>query len=203
MTVYNATLDTQIDPDAPATSLLMYQMRDNPIAMAEGAVGAPYTAAGWHPYDGVTIGDGADGVIYDFDVDGAVASIDTPNFADGFEYMIIGRGVSGSVNSSFRLRWWRETSAAWTGDLTFSLGGGVDLVDFTIEAFAPRMVSRTMFFNVKEASSGAGGEMDALVDSARRLYMATAQKVGKMQVFPPSGNFDAGKIYLFKRRCFV
>ena len=41
MTVYNATLDTQIDPDAPATSLLMYQMRDNPIAMVEGAVGAP------------------------------------------------------------------------------------------------------------------------------------------------------------------
>lgn len=41
MTVYNATLDTQIDPDAPATSLLMYQMRDNPIAMFEGAAGAP------------------------------------------------------------------------------------------------------------------------------------------------------------------
>lgn len=33
--------DTDVDPDAPVTSELMYALRDNPVAIAEGAVGAP------------------------------------------------------------------------------------------------------------------------------------------------------------------
>lgn len=36
--------DTQVDPDAPLTSQLAYGLRDNPIAIAEGAVGAPKIA---------------------------------------------------------------------------------------------------------------------------------------------------------------
>lgn len=44
MTDYTAILDTHIDPDAPITSGLAYQMRDNPIAIAEGALGAPKIA---------------------------------------------------------------------------------------------------------------------------------------------------------------
>jgi hypothetical protein len=38
---YIPITDTQIDPDAPLTSQLMYQNRDNPIEMAGGATGAP------------------------------------------------------------------------------------------------------------------------------------------------------------------
>lgn len=41
MTIYNAVLDTQIDPDAPLTSVLMYQLRDNPLAIAEGDESVP------------------------------------------------------------------------------------------------------------------------------------------------------------------
>lgn len=33
--------DSALDPDAPVTSELAYAWRDNPIAIAEGAVGAP------------------------------------------------------------------------------------------------------------------------------------------------------------------
>lgn len=33
--------DTDVDPDAPVTSELMYALRDNPVAIAEGAAGAP------------------------------------------------------------------------------------------------------------------------------------------------------------------
>lgn len=33
--------DTSVDPDAPLTSQLAYAWRDNPIAIAEGAPGAP------------------------------------------------------------------------------------------------------------------------------------------------------------------
>lgn len=41
MADYIAISDTQLDPDAPVTSQLMYQLRDNPIAIAEGDDGAP------------------------------------------------------------------------------------------------------------------------------------------------------------------
>jgi len=41
MADYNAILDTQLDPDAPLTSDLAYAWRDNPIAIAEGALNAP------------------------------------------------------------------------------------------------------------------------------------------------------------------
>lgn len=44
MADYIAQPDTAVDPDAPVTSDLMYALRDNPIAIAEGAPGAPRIA---------------------------------------------------------------------------------------------------------------------------------------------------------------
>jgi len=41
MTTYTAIANTDIDQDSPVTQPLMTAMRDNPIAMAEGASGAP------------------------------------------------------------------------------------------------------------------------------------------------------------------
>lgn len=41
MTDYNAILDTECEPDAPVTSQLVFALRDNPVAITEGAVGAP------------------------------------------------------------------------------------------------------------------------------------------------------------------
>jgi hypothetical protein len=41
MTDYNQIFDTQIEPDAPLTAVLASQWRDNPIAISEGADGAP------------------------------------------------------------------------------------------------------------------------------------------------------------------
>ena len=41
MADYVEILDTQIEPDAPLTAVLAGQWRDNPIAIAEGANGAP------------------------------------------------------------------------------------------------------------------------------------------------------------------
>ena len=41
MADYIPILDSQLEPKAPVTSELMFQLRDNPLAMFEGAVGAP------------------------------------------------------------------------------------------------------------------------------------------------------------------
>lgn len=44
MADYFAIPDSALDPDAPVTSELAYALRDNPIAIAEGAAGAPRIA---------------------------------------------------------------------------------------------------------------------------------------------------------------
>ena len=44
MAFYTEILDTQIDPDAPLTSALGGQWRDNPLAVFEGQAGAPRIA---------------------------------------------------------------------------------------------------------------------------------------------------------------
>lgn len=41
MADYINVVDSSVDPDAPLTSDLMYRLRDNPIAIAEGSIGAP------------------------------------------------------------------------------------------------------------------------------------------------------------------
>jgi len=41
MADYIPILNSQLEPKAPVTSELMFQLRDNPIAITEGAVGAP------------------------------------------------------------------------------------------------------------------------------------------------------------------
>ena len=41
MATYTTILDTQLDPDAPLTSLLMYQLRDNALAIAESDTTVP------------------------------------------------------------------------------------------------------------------------------------------------------------------
>lgn len=41
MADWTSIADTEVDPDAPVTSELGYAWRDNPIAIAEGALGAP------------------------------------------------------------------------------------------------------------------------------------------------------------------
>lgn len=69
MTSYNDILNNTIDQDSPFTTTLLTYLRDNPIALAEGASGAPKiadktffvsgsfsaTTAGFDPFSGVWV----------------------------------------------------------------------------------------------------------------------------------------------------
>lgn len=46
MTTYTAIADTEIDQDSPVTETLMTKLRNNPIAITEGASGAPRIVQG-------------------------------------------------------------------------------------------------------------------------------------------------------------
>lgn len=85
-----------IDQDSPGTQTLFTALRDNPLALAQFGDGAPVHWAFWHPYDMLNVGDGNDGVFWDANVDGALATIDTPLMEDGFEYAVLWRDVTSS-----------------------------------------------------------------------------------------------------------
>jgi hypothetical protein len=75
---YVAILDTQLEPDAPLTSQLMFQMRDNPIAIAQGLAGAPRIVGDAHPQFA------AGGVVIDsLSIDGADEIVSTGVFGNG------------------------------------------------------------------------------------------------------------------------
>jgi hypothetical protein len=61
-------------------------LRDNPVAIAEGAAGAPVVRGGWHSWNGTTYGPSA--LIYDAAVDGNVTSIETPVLDESYEYRL-------------------------------------------------------------------------------------------------------------------
>lgn len=76
-------------------------LRDNTIAGLASGTGAPVVASVWHPDGMLRNGDGATGVIYDFAVSGAVASVTSPTFAAGYEYafdIYAKSGAAGSAN---------------------------------------------------------------------------------------------------------
>lgn len=199
MTSWTAIPDSQIDQDSPIIEILMDALRDNVAAGLEGATGAPVISTGWHPYDAVTVGDGADGEIYDFAVDGALATVDTPNFADGYEYAIFFEDISVTIGPIL-IQLYLTTTAAYLTIESVALSNvriGTGLCRFTY----PRLATR---------AHGLVWDVD-MVDDANALVTsghasgknATAQITTNGRLTQTSGTFDAGKIYMYRRREYV
>lgn len=72
-------------PGKPITAAIMQALDGNVVETAEGATGSPYVQAGWHPVDGVTVGDGNTGIIWDFATDDTFTAVDYTVEA-GYEY---------------------------------------------------------------------------------------------------------------------
>ena len=183
--------------DKPWSSALAIAVRDNPIEIAKGSDGAPYVAAGWHPYDGVTVGDGNDGVIYDFAVSGTATSVTTPDFEDGYEYRLDFDGVV-SAATELRVRLYRETSAAWSGTASVITGASAYNITGSLELRDPRRSLRACRVDASFYNASGGGTV-----ASAWVNLTTAQKVLRAQVYPESPyNFSAGKIRMMRRRAF-
>lgn len=100
MPTYTEILNTQIDQDSPVTQPLLQALRDNPLASFEGDPLAPVNQWEWHPFNKVTVGDANDGRIWGFTANGAVASIITPDFQDGYDYKIIHQAIAQTSGAS-------------------------------------------------------------------------------------------------------
>lgn len=200
MTTYTSIATAEIDTDSAVTQALLTKVRDNPIAISEGSANSPVLSVGWHPYDMVTVGDGNDGTIYDFAVDGAVASVETPNFADGYEYLIFMDGISHSSGAAqnLQLDLYKETDAAYQNVHTSSATG------------AASEVWRGFFYIVYPRIDTVGHWVDSkytkdttLAQGTERFADATLQKILKARVQFTGGNIDLGKLRLMRRREFL
>jgi hypothetical protein len=179
------------------SSATVTALRDNPGAMAEAATGAPVIFAGWHPVDKVSVGDGKDGLIYSQAVNGTLAEIVTPDFADGYEYRIIADDLSHNSGSArnILLQLYRETDASYVTVFTSAFTiGSADACAFDIEFMAPRVSKRSRLVNGVAISATAteavfGGD-----------FSSTIQKTLRAKILFSSGSIDKGKVWLFRRR---
>jgi len=199
-TTYTAIPNGDIDQDSPLTQPLLTALRGNPIAAREGATGAAYEASAWHPYNGVTIGDGATGLIYDQSVHGTVATLETPAWADGYEYRFIYEGLrhnSGS-SQSFRVEFYKSVDASYVSAINIggSTSSGSDFNGYS-EVYRPRILLATVNL-VSALNIGATVKFDIIPTK-----LTGSNKFGKARFSYTGGSIALGKIYMQKRLCYA
>jgi len=180
-------------------------LRDNPVAVADASSGAPVVFAGWHPYDKVSVGDGKDGLIYDFAVNGVVASVITPDFVDGYEYRVFAVRISPASNSvTLLLDLYKETSGSYSRSFTSVSTANGEVWSFDWEILMPRISASSHFGRLVTQLNGIAVDeptsnytLGTVVTSS---YNATVQKALRARISFNSGNIDAGKIWMFRRR---
>lgn len=198
MATYRTIAASEIDADSPVTATLMAALEENPAAIAEGATDAPVVASAWHPYDAVTVGDGADGLIWDQSVDGSLATITTPDFEDGYEYALFIEGVTTSATSgTFSFDLYKEVDAAYQFVQTAIPWGGT----------AHYGLVRIMFPRIAKQYHGVVWESGLRTVFPTGTYgeMAdnTVQKILRARFDVSSGTINGGKIYMHRRREYI
>ena len=201
MATYNAgaVSDAVIAYQKPITLQQGRGLRDNPVASFEMNTGADVHLGIWHPYDMVRAGDGATGELWSFDVDGAVASVETPDFEDGFEYQLILDEVSAATPGGIvQISLYLETSATYdVGSAIFDNSNPAQYFSAVLTIHRPRDVSRIHIvdgsrYTSTDAGSGVtGGSLDG-----------TAQKILRARINTTGPNLDLGRIRLLRRKVY-
>jgi hypothetical protein len=202
---YIPITDTQIDPDAPVTSQLMYQMRDNPIEIAQGGSGSPIVASGWHGHNQTVIGTGS-ALIWDHAVTGNVASIETPVLQAGFEYRLSIDGLvsDGSSGSQTSLDIRRQSSgvyllsvSTWPDHVISS--GHIEFEQLTALTHAKTVIPRI--------GRGSGPSWaDALITNYTSGLSGVSQSVAwrgdriRLRAGTGAAVYVGGRVFLYRRK---
>lgn len=198
MTTWTTISNAAVAVGGIPSSTTVTALRDNPLAIAESASGAPVVFAGWHPYDKVTVGDGKAGLIYDAAVNGTVANVVTPDFEDGFEYRIIAADMRHNAvagDRTLNLELYKATSGVYA--TVIALGNNASSIYFSFDAeiIMPRVTSRVHLVRYSGAVNGTASSQ-----SAGAAYNATSQKILRARVSFDIDSINIGKVYLFRRR---
>lgn len=173
MATWTTITDSQVDPDAPLTSGLAYAWRDNPVAIAEGASGAPKIAR--NIYGGSATGSGS------------VTFTGIDAFS-GVDMLINFTGSSaGSVTFSLVLEFSNDGSTWLAGATIFSQTGT------TVSVAAMRVwvnFSTATYFKVQNQTYSTAAATNASTDAVSMRIRSSGS--GSSVSFAVSAEFNGG-----------
>ena len=196
MTTYTAITGGQVDQDSPLTQALATALKDNVLAIAETDATAPLAAFTWQIEDGT----GGTDPIWDHSVDGTVAQIETPVFDAGWEYALVGEGISINDAGNLELAAYRTAASSYSGFVGLAAyTNGAERFSFFAHLVFPMWNQATHFVNVMSAQdTGNAGTASSSVGSFYYSGGTTISKA-KLDTSGIAANIDAGKVYLLKR----
>lgn len=200
MTAYTALSNALVDVGAKPFATTIQALRDNPLAISEGTSGSPVNSTGWHPVNMVLVGDGSMGRFYDFATDGALATITTPTFVDGYDYLVRWVGASpGGGTPQFNIN-----GVAVTGNI-----GAAASVTGLLEILAPTLLDWPKVGRLHVRQS-AGSDSVAPQSAAAATpfngdfsFGAMGSALTSVSFTFSAQNHDAGQYYLYRRRNFM
>ena len=193
-------------PGKPWTSAKALAVYENALALAEQSTVAPILSTGWHPYNSTAVGDGNSGKFYDFAVDGAASTFDTPMLTDGYDYGILVEGLSLSGGTHpVSVFGYLETSASWVDIGVTSAFAAPDSAYGFVEVAGTRISQHGWRANWSRPLIDSVGTLLAAGFTAPASGIGgstTQQKLSALRISLPTTN-DAGKLYLYRRRNIV
>ena len=104
MTTYTTLPNAAVQTGGVPRGSTITALRDNIAAGLECDPTAPVNRAAWHPLNKLVGTDANTGIFYDFAVNGALTSVETPVFEDGYEYRIRVQAVSPTTGTGGNLQ---------------------------------------------------------------------------------------------------
>ena len=168
---------------------------------ADGTWTAPASSfeTAWHPYNMTAPGDGSTGEIYSFATNGLRASV-TATFADGYDYLIRLVGVSTTGTGTFQIGGVGVANAS---------SGGSTVFTGTFEIMAPTLpdLPKWGMANIRDAAGSTGIRAFSTASGAPFfgpiVFSAMSGALSSLAISITAGNFDAGAIYLYRRRNYM
>jgi hypothetical protein len=187
-------------PGKPWTSAKALAAFENPTAYAEQASGAPINRAAWHPYDALTVGDGNDGEYYSGQ---SFTTIATPNFENGFEYRILGRGITFTSAVATTLQIDYLINGAWER-MYNSVSVMTGPLDLDLWIRSPRRSARRFLLDYSIAaastSSSWGPTNGTQENGVASIADNNAAVVTQVRFQFASRTFNGGNAFLLRRR---
>ena len=149
------------------------------------------TPSGWETYDG-----SATGKIYDFSIDGAVSSIESPVFDDLYEYRFLMSELQVSTSMSITMEFYRATDLAYSAtsaSIASSLTSGT-------YGFWDVVINTPYWTRLNGyVGGGFGRGSNAGISFTDMESLTNAQKVSKVRFNTSTGTIVGGKLYMYKR----
>ena len=196
MTTYTAITSGQVDQDSPITQALATAWKDNVLAIAETDATAPLAAFTWQIEDGA----GGSDPIWDHSVDGTVAEIETPVFDAGWEYALVGEGVSINDAGNLELAAYRTAASNYSGFVgVATYTTGTERFSFFAHLVFPMWNQATHFVHIMSAEDAGNAGTSAPAGGSFYYSGGTTISKVKLDTSGVAANIDAGKVYLLKR----